>query len=173
MMLSRRRLLGGCGGLVAALACPALVRAGARVVDVHMRGRDGGAAVWFDPVGLHVEPETTLRWINRDPGNAHTATAYHPAFRGRQRRVPAEAEPWDSGYLLPDEEFSVTLTAEGVYDYYCLPHEMAGMVGRIVVGRASANPAFSGPGEPPPELALAAFPPVARILAEGAVGPDA
>ena len=28
----------------------------------------------------------------------------------------------------------MTLDRPGVYDYYCQPHEMAGMVGRIVVG---------------------------------------
>jgi hypothetical protein len=36
--------------------------------------------------------------------------------------------------------FEVTLTVEGVYDYYCTTHEMAGMVGRIIVGQPS------GPG---------------------------
>jgi hypothetical protein len=28
------------------------------------------------------------------------------------------------------------LTVEGVYDYFCARHEMAGMVGRIIVGKA-------------------------------------
>ena len=32
------------------------------------------------------------------------------------------------------------LTVEGVYDYFCAPHEMAGMVGRIIVGRPGAQP---------------------------------
>lgn len=170
MTLSRRRLLGGCGGMVAALACPAILRAGP-AVEITMRGRGGGAAVWFDPVGLHVAPGTTLRWVNRDPANSHTATAYHPTIGERQRRIPAGAEPWDSGFLLPDEAFSVILSAPGVYDYYCLPHEMAGMAGRIVVGDATALPASAGPGEPPSEAALAVLPAVDRIVAEGRVGP--
>ncbi|MGK8236557.1 plastocyanin/azurin family copper-binding protein [Roseovarius sp. MS2] len=34
------------------------------------------------------------------------------------------------GQWLPaaDESFEVTLEVPGVHDYYCLPHEMAGMV---------------------------------------------
>ena len=33
----------------------------------------------------------------------------------------------------------MTFTVEGVYDYYCVPHEHAGMVGRIVVGTPAAG----------------------------------
>jgi hypothetical protein len=55
----------------------------------------------------------------------------------------------------------------GVYDYFCLPHEQAGMVGRIVVG-APGDDAFTDAGVP--ESALAGFPPVAEIVARGAIG---
>src|SRR3546814_14143555 len=81
-------------------------------------------------------PYTTLfrSWVNRDTGNAHTATAYHPANFDRPRRVPPGADGWDSDYLLPGEGFALTLTVPGVYDYYCIPHEHVGMVGRIIVG---------------------------------------
>ena len=50
-------------------------------------------------------------------------------------RIPEGAAPWHSDYLLPGERFEATLAAEGVYDYFRVPHELAGMVGRIVVGR--------------------------------------
>lgn len=172
MNLTRRAMIGGSGGVAAALAFPALIRAAPAIAEIKMSGRDNGAAVWFDPVGLLVEPGTTLRWINRDAGNAHTATAYHPAIDDRQRRIPAGASPWDSDYLMPGEEYSTILADPGVYDYYCRPHEMAGMVGRIVViGTASAEPQASGSGAPPADAALAAFPPVARIMADGVVRP--
>ena len=50
----------------------------------------------------------------------------------------------DSGFLLKEaDHFDVTFTVEGVYDHFCLPHEAAGMVGWIVVGRPS------GPGTLP------------------------
>jgi len=55
-------------------------------------------------------------------------------------RIPEAAQLWDSKYLLPAHTFEITLTMGGVYDYFCLPHEIAGMVGRIIVGKA-AGPA--------------------------------
>jgi hypothetical protein len=75
---------------------------------------------------------------------ANTSTAYHPDNDGHALRIPEAAESWDSGYLVePGDQFEVTLTVEGVYDYFCTPHEMAVMVGRIIVDRPS------GPGTLP------------------------
>lgn len=107
---------------------------GERHVVIKMQGTARGDRVWFDPKGIAVDPGATITFINQDPGNSHTVTAYHPEYFDRVRRMPKTAKPFDSGYLLPDQEFSLTLTVPGVYDYYCVPHEMAAMVGRIVVG---------------------------------------
>ena len=91
----------------------------------------------------------------------------------RPLRIPTEAAPWNSDYLLPNESFSVTLTKSGVYDYYCVPHEHAGMVGRIVVGTPTAVETASSipePGLTPlPEAALNGFPTVEEIVAKGIV----
>jgi len=70
----------------------------------------------------------------------------------------------------------VVLTVPGVYDYFCTPHEMAGMVGRIIVGQPS------GPGTLPfdyfkgdaakaswkevPQPARDRFPPVEQIMSK-------
>jgi plastocyanin len=148
---------------------------------IQMRSDAPGAQVWFDPIGLYVDPGTTVRWIVRE--SVHTTAAYHPRNDKHSLRIPAAAAPWDSGYLVhPRDHFEVTLTVPGVYDYFCAPHEGAGMVGRIVVGNAS------GPGAEPfdywvgragtddwrevPDAARAAFPGVARILREHHVHPE-
>lgn len=172
-MLTRRSILQVGGITLAAFAVRPLVALGADTIDLAMTGRPDGSDVWFDPIGIHIQPGQTLRWSNNDPGNAHTATAYHPALFDRPQRIPDGAEPWDSDYLLPGESFSVTLTVPGVYDYYCLPHEHAGMVGRIVVGDA---PAADYPATVTdaaltalPDVALANFPAIADILAGGTI----
>jgi plastocyanin len=166
MMPSRREVLQIGGGFLAALAAPRLALAGEGPVEIRMQGNADGSHVWFDPIGVHIEAGRTIRWTNLDPGNSHTATAYHPKNFDRPLRIPAAAEPWNSDYLLPNESFSVTLTVEGVYDFFCIPHEHAGMVGRIVVGRpGDAKPAVSqGGAEPIPEIALKAFPSVEEIV---------
>ncbi|GEO16621.1 plastocyanin/azurin family copper-binding protein [Microvirga aerophila] len=139
-----------------------------------MQGNNDGSHVWFNPIGLHVQPGQTIRCVNLDSGNSHTATAYHPRNFERPLRMPEGAEPWNSDYPLPNETFSVTFVQEGIYDFFCVPHEHAGMVGRIVVGRPDRLP-MDNPlrqpviGEPIPEIALQAFPSVDEIMRRGIV----
>jgi plastocyanin len=174
-MVSRRHILQIGGVVLAGLASPRISHA-TEPVEIRMQGNADGSHVWFDPVGLHVESGQTIRWVNLDPGNSHTATAYHPQTFERPLRIPEGAEPWHSDYLLPNESFSVTLRDEGVYDFFCVPHEHAGMVGRIIVGQPDRSPAAdpsgqAAGGEPIPEIALRAFPSVAEIMRRGIVRP--
>lgn len=150
------------------------------VAEIRLRSNADGGRVWFDPVGLWVARGTTIRWVNES--NVHTATAYHPANDNHALRVPRRAAPWDSGYLVnPGDGFEIMLSEPGVYDYYCAPHEAAGMVGRIIVDRPA------GPGtlafdyfsddeskshwKPVPGQARAAFPAVETIMAQRVVRP--
>ncbi|HYD67267.1 plastocyanin/azurin family copper-binding protein [Azospirillum sp.] len=148
-MMARRTVLRA-GGWAAGLAllglsAPAQAKG---VVEIRMRGNADGSKVWFDPVGVLVEPGQTIRWTNVDPGNSHTSTAYHPANDGRPLRIPKGVPSWHSDYLLPDQTFELRLTVAGVYDYFCLPHEEAGMVGRIVVGHPQGGPSVATLPEP-------------------------
>lgn len=176
-MQSRRDFLKA-GGMVLAgveFLPNILLRLSSAAEVIEMRSDMVGSHVWFDPIGLYVDPGTTVRWIVRE--NVHTSTAYHPRNDRHSLRIPDRAAPWDSGFLVhPGDHFDVTLTVPGVYDYYCAPHEAAGMVGRIVVGKAS------GPGTEAfdywvgkrgtdgwrrvPEIAQKNFPSVSQILSE-------
>jgi plastocyanin len=175
--LTRRAALRAGGLLLAGLAAPALVRRAQAcgVVEIRLRSDPLGSKVWFDPMGILIEPGQTVRWVLE--ANVHTSTAYHPDNDGHALRIPEAAEPWDSGYLVePGDDFEVSLTVPGVYDYFCAPHEMAGMVGRIIVGKPS------GPGTLPfdyfrgdpaarnwravPAAAQAAFPPIETVMNE-------
>lgn len=174
--LTRRGFLTAAGSALAGLATTSIERLpgalavprGPRPAIVRMRSEAGGSRVAFDPVGLHVSPGTTLRWVLES--GAHSATAYHPA-NDRPRRVPVGAAPWDSGILFePGATFEIALDVAGVYDVFCLPHEAAGMVGRIVVGLPGVDfeiPAWArsdaGASRLPPR-ARGAFPSVERIV---------
>jgi len=172
MIIGRRQFVQAGGGFLVALALPIGVKAAAEPIEVAMSGTRAGAYVWFDPVGVLVQPGQAVRWTNRDRGNAHTTTAYHPDNLGRERRMPRSATPWNSGYLRPGESFAVTFTVPGVYDYYCMPHEMAGMAGRIVVGSpASGDWDPEGQGDLP-DAAFHALPSISDIMARGAVARD-
>jgi plastocyanin len=175
---SRRDVLRTGGHMLAGIAVPGLAFAAGSVVDIDMRSDTDGAQVWFDPIGVLVAPMTTIRWTARE--NVHTATAYHPDNDNHSLRIPQQADPWDSDYLVnPGDSFQVTLSVPGVYDYYCAPHEFGGMVGRIIV----SDP--TGPGALPfdyyqsltpapdwdevPEAARANFPSIRDIMENGVV----
>jgi plastocyanin len=183
---SRREFLKA-GGLVAAgLGTASLLgmrlHSSSEPALIEMRSNALGSRVWFDPIGIYIQPGTTVRWIARE--NVHTTTAYHPHNDHHSLRIPDGAVPWDSGFLVTSgATFDVTLDVPGVYDYYCVPHEAAGMVGRIVVGTQAgvgARPFDYWVGKPGtdrwrrvPDAARAAFPSVTRILAERVVHPIA
>lgn len=175
--MTRRELLEAGGLWLAGLAVPRSGHA-AGPVEIHMMSDPLGTTVWFDPIGIRIEPGQTVRWIVHS--NVHTTTAYHPRNDGHSLRIPEGAEPWDSKFLVnPGNHFEVTLRVPGVYDYFCMPHEAAGMVGRIVVGRPGGPGAqpfdyFKGrPGtsewKPVPPEARKAFPQVSTIMRDRVV----
>ncbi|NGM86948.1 hypothetical protein G5B35_06435 [Parapusillimonas sp. SGNA-6] len=136
--LGRRRIVQTGGLLLLGLAYPRLAPAN-DVIEISLGGSGDGAHVWFNPRGILIKRGQTVRWVNTEAGNVHTATAYHPSNQGKPLRIPEGAKPWNSGYLMPGESFSVTFDTPGVYDYFCVPHEQAGMVGRIIVDAPDAG----------------------------------
>ena len=171
MVAGRNALLVTC--LAAASVLWQAPTAAAATVEVKLVQTPGGSA-YFDPAGIHIAPGDTVRWVQIS--GFHSITAYHPSNENHELRIPRSARPWDSDMLLtqspgPGATFEHVFTVQGVYDYFCKPHEMAGMVGRIVVGEPGDGPGTKpfayAPGEhwkPIPEAARNAFPPIDEIL---------
>ena len=57
-----------------------------------------GTKVWFDPIGVRIEPEQTGRWIVHS--NVHTTTAYHPKNDLHSLGSCEIVEPWDWRFLV-------------------------------------------------------------------------
>jgi len=138
--MPRRALWSLCAVLAAASAA---LPAAARTHEVRATLSEDGARVYFEPARLAIDVGDTVRWVQ--VRGYHSITAYHPANGNRELRIPEGAQPWDSGVLLAEfpakgSTFEHRFTVPGTYDYFCQPHEEAGMVGRIVVGAAGAGP---------------------------------
>lgn len=162
--------------LVAMLTATA---AAAHTFEVRAVMSKNGAEVYFDPAGLHIQPGDTVRWIQIN--GYHSVAAYHPTNGNHELRIPDHAQPWDSTVLLAEfptkgSTFEHKFTVPGVYDYFCQPHEAAGMVGRIIVGAPGDGPGTRAFAYAPdkhwnsvPEAAQKAFPAIRLIMEKGSV----
>lgn len=126
--------------------------------EVAMVTTEDGSGYHFEPHVVWVRPGGTVSWTLES--GTHSATAYHPD-NDRPLRMPDEATAWDSGLLTEQgASFDHTFEIEGVYDYYCIPHEALGMVGSVLVGRPDTQ---DQPGLAAPQSDL---PPKARTELE-------
>ncbi len=100
----------------------------------------------FIPKRIAIDAGQTVLWKNTSD-IPHTVTA-DPAQAIRPQdhvQLPEGAETFDSGTMQPGDTFRHTFTVPGLYRYFCVPHEMNGMVGEVEVRQE--RPAA---GEPEP-----------------------
>ncbi len=87
----------------------------------------------FEPASVVLEVGGTVTWVNESTMD-HTSTAnIKKAADETNVELPQGAKPWDSGFVKPDESFSLTFDKPGTYRYFCIPHEKVGMTGIIEV----------------------------------------
>lgn len=146
---TRRQVLGTLGSGVAAMGAVSGIAEGQEMPTVLMGNN------YFDPVGLAVEPGTTVRFEIVD--GSHSATAY-------EERIPSGTAPFDSG-TISQGGFEYMFDTPGTYDYYCIPHKSMGMTGRIVVGEPG------GPAEETP-IPDGDVPASTEIVTKGRVSSD-
>ncbi|APW99056.1 halocyanin [Halobiforma lacisalsi AJ5] len=97
----------------------------------------------FDPQIVHVVPGGTVEWLVET--GRHDVTAYHEDGHG-PHRTPNGVETWGSRRLTGvGSSYERTFDQEGVYDYVdtqqvCTSHEIAGNIGRVVVGWPDPDP---------------------------------
>ena len=91
--------------------------------------------VRVDEVTLRFKPDTLVvhigdivQWVNPS-GNimSHTSTS------GTGSTDPNSGKRWNLGPFAPGTSVQHKFGAVGIYPYYCIPHELSGMKGRIIV----------------------------------------
>ncbi len=89
----------------------------------------------FSPGAVHIKVGQTVRWTNKSD-LVHTVTLDPKlAQKKADAALPDGAEPFNSGDLKPGQSFAHTFTVPGEYRYFCIPHELAGMVAGVIVER--------------------------------------
>ncbi|WP_340105196.1 cupredoxin domain-containing protein [Rhodohalobacter sp. 8-1] len=90
----------------------------------------------FEPKSIRVKPGETVRFEVKE--GMHTVTAYHPDNR-RDLRIPKDAPSFDSGILTAGDTWYLNITYSGEYNYFCMPHERMGHVGKIISNNTNSN----------------------------------
>ena len=108
--------------LAAAVGLSLAGGASAAEFEVKMLNKGAKGAMVFEPDFLKVAPGDTVKFVPTD--KSHSVESINGM-------IPDGATPFE-GKL--NEEFSVTLTAPGVYGVKCKPHYAMGMVALIEVG---------------------------------------
>lgn len=96
-------------------------------VDVKMLNKGEAGAMVFEPSFVQVQPGDTVHFLAVDKGHDVESV---------KGMLPEGVEPF-KGKL--NENFDLTVTAEGVYGVKCTPHYPLGMVALVVVGDPSSN----------------------------------
>ncbi len=87
----------------------------------------------FQPETVTISVGDTVEWRNTS-NLPHTATFDPEKASDADNVVLAEGvDPFGFGNLSSGENFSHTFETPGRYQYVCLPHEMAGMIGELIV----------------------------------------
>lgn len=87
----------------------------------------------FEPETVTIRVGQSVRWVNGSDVD-HTVTADPTqARRAESVALPRGAATFDSGNMRPGDTFTHRFDVAGTYRYFCVPHELAGMVGTVVV----------------------------------------
>jgi plastocyanin len=103
----------------------------------------GMTAVAFDPAAVTVSVGGEVVWRNTST-RAHSVTAYEDALpdgatyfaSGEFESESAARDGWANGLqgnVVSGDEYTHRFEVPGTYEYFCIPHERSGMVGRVVV----------------------------------------
>jgi len=126
MTMTRRDGLRMIGAATAAAAIGVPMRASAEatthevmMLNKHPENRE---PMVFHPAVVRAMPGDIIKFIPEDRGHS---------VQSEEEMLPEGAEGWASKI---NEEFEVTVEAEGAYGYICKPHYTTGMVGLLLVG---------------------------------------
>ena len=119
----------------------------------------GMSGVSFEPASITIAPGDTIVWENSD-SQGHTVTAYadnipdgatYFASGGFDSEEKARSN-YPDGTLKQGETFKHTFSTTGTFEYFCIPHESAGMTGTVQVKEGGGGGGGGGAGSGSPEI---------------------
>jgi plastocyanin len=119
-------------------AAPAHAQSTVMVSETLGAGNFSGAPGYSpDRITVVVGVNNTITWTNNDVGHNHTVTSM---------LIPTGATPFNSGNMVKNAVYTVTLTVPGLYRYGCTYHPWMGGIIDVVAAKSSSTggPEISG-----------------------------
>ncbi|WP_368408832.1 plastocyanin/azurin family copper-binding protein [Halorussus limi] len=104
-----------------------------------------GGSLVFEPAEITIATGTTVKWV-WESDNHNVVPSSQPEGADWQGTPGAPSKTYNTGY-----EYSHTFNTTGTFEYYCQPHETAGMVGTINVKESISSGGGGGQKEANPE----------------------
>lgn len=105
-------------------------------------GGEANGGLSFDPVAVHVDSGTTVKWNWSGEGGAHNVVAEDGSFNSGPPVATAGTT------------FSHTFETDGINNYFCQPHKDLGMKGSVAVGSVPRKSAQAAGQVDPSEMGV-------------------
>ncbi len=98
-------------------------------------------APMYQPDSIVIRVGQTVEWINT--GQVSHSVVDDPTRANKLDDValPAEVPTFSSGNVMPGGKYRHTFTTPGKYRYFCMSHEVDGMIGEVIVEPPTAEEA--------------------------------
>ena len=90
-------------------------------------------APMYQPDSIVIRVGQTVEWVNT--GEVSHSVVDDPTRANKLDDValPADVHTFSSGNVMPGGKFRHTFDLPGTYRYFCMSHEMDGMIGEVIV----------------------------------------
>jgi plastocyanin len=90
-------------------------------------------APMYQPDSIVIRVGQTVEWINT--GQVSHSVVDDPTRANKVEDVllPSEVPTFSSGNVMPGGKYRHTFTTPGKYRYFCMSHEIDGMIGEVIV----------------------------------------
>jgi plastocyanin len=127
-------------GRQASIAPPASIASPGSAVRIVQMNDD---MPMYQPDSIVITAGQTVEWHNNGQVSHSVVDDAKRAAKPDDALIPRDVSTFSSGNIMPGHVYKHTFKVPGRYRYFCMSHELDGMVGEVIVRPASPG------GEPP------------------------
>jgi plastocyanin len=95
----------------------------------------------YQPDSIIIRAGETVEWVNTGDVSHSVVDDPTKANKPDDVTLPADVPTFSSGNVLPGGKYRHTFLTPGTYRYFCMSHEVDGMIGEVIVQPLPADEA--------------------------------